>query len=102
MTEEYKIIGVRKDFSNDGWRFIGFQIKGVVGVVCPFVDANLEVEEINKFVDKKGRVTDIQKFLDAELAWAERQVGKIMTCDELSYQAFATCGKVSFNNPLTE
>lgn len=67
-------------------RLTGFVLDGVVGTVDPFIDGNFIVPELQNLRDGE--------YIEAELAWATSQVGKFLHCDELSYIAAFTIGKV--------
>ena len=91
MSVKYKIIKAETrdiyDWNGDcEKRFLGFKLDGVVGTVDPFIDGKLIVAELQ---DVEG-----DAYINAELEWAESQVGKYLHCDELLYIAAFTSGDV--------
>lgn len=95
---KFKIMGIEKGLSHNLQRFMGFRLEGISGSVDPFVDDNLIVDCLGKYLNDEGQPINIKEFFAAEMEWAENQIGKKLICDELAYVAFATTGPVSFQD----
>ncbi len=80
MSEQYKIVATEGRWNGERLVFDGFRLKGITGIVCPWVGGEME-----------GPVPFNN--IDEEWAWAKAQIGKILECDRLCYRAFATFGK---------
>lgn len=78
------------------WRLEGFKLEGVRGTVDVFVDGEFSYpDSVKKYMDDNQSVTDFDKFFKSEIEWAEKQVGKTLTCEDLIYRAFATQGTIA-------
>ena len=82
MSEQYKIVGVKRDYRHQMPEVTGFLLEGVIGEVDPLVGGNCESPEFKNWEEHN--------------AWMDDKVGKMLVCDKLFYRAFATDGEVTF------